>query len=68
MRNGGKTPPSFGTLKVGARNTQSPRRKTGKRHFPGWIELEEEEVSSIRDEKEYNYKYHACRCGRKLLV
>jgi hypothetical protein len=48
--------PSFGTLKVGAPNTQSPRRKTGKRHFPGWIELEEEEVSSIRDEKEYNLK------------
>jgi hypothetical protein len=42
MRNGGysRSPPSFGTLKVGA-----PK---GKRHFPGWIELEEEEVSSFK--------------------
>ena len=45
MINEGKPPqPSFGTIKV--TKHQSPRLKTGKSHFPGWIELEEEEVSS----------------------
>jgi hypothetical protein len=36
MRNGGKPPPSFGTLTVGAPNTNRRGRKTGKSH----IELE----------------------------
>jgi len=38
---GGKPPPSFGTLKVGAPNTNRPRRNP---FSARWIELEEEEV------------------------
>ena len=51
LRNGGyhTSSPSFGSLKVGAlfdNANQSPIRKQARAIFPGWIELEEEEVSS----------------------
>jgi hypothetical protein len=43
---------------MGAKTTkhQSPRRKTGQSHFPGWIELEEEEVSRLQVTREDQFK------------
>ena len=57
LRNGGyhTSSPSFGSLKVGAlfdNANQSPIRKQARAIFPGWIELEEEEVSSEQRSKQ----------------
>ena len=48
-----KSPPSFGTLKVGAHNANRQYEIVGKSHFPDWIELEVEEVSC--DQRSNNY-------------
>ena len=47
MRNGGKPPPSFGTLKVGAPNTNRRGRKTGKSRRRGFKLKVESDQRSI---------------------